>query len=142
VEKHLNSLNGTTQGKSAFGELVPNRGNSLIDIKYMSGPAGFVPDKIFYDPDASATDRCPGAPTGWAASPRHVFLFHEVSHAYINYIKGLGTHADRECMATGLGKYFTDISYNENKLRCELGEPIRPCYDGVCTNFSVPKCGA
>jgi len=141
VEGHLNTLNGTAQGKGVFGDLETKKGKGEIGIEYLSGVVGFLPDKIRYDPGASAPkDHCP-TPTGWEASPITVFLFHEVSHAYIYYVKSLGTHSERECMAVGLGKYFTDITYNENKLRCELKLPIRPCYDGVCTKFPPPTCG-
>jgi hypothetical protein len=141
VEGQLNTLNGTAQGKGVFGDLETKKGKGEIGIEYLSGVVGFLPDKIRYDPGASAPkDHCP-TPTGWEASPIHVFLFHEVSHAYIYYVKNLGTDPDRECMAAGLGKYFTDIAYNENKLRCELKLPIRPCYDGMCTKFPPPTCG-
>jgi hypothetical protein len=71
-----------------------------------------------------------------------VGLFHELVHAYLYYVAGKGTHAEKECMATGLGPYFASVAFNENRLRCELGLPLRPCYDETCDKYSAPSaCG-
>ena len=140
VKSDLDKIYATSQGKGVVDEVIKDRGNSLIDLRYMSGSAGWTGTYIHYDPAHTRKDDCP-SPTGWETSPRHVFLFHEVVHTHLYYVQGKGTDPDRECMVTGLGKYFTQMPYNENRLRCELKLPIRPCYGKECTSFPPPSCG-
>ena len=88
-------------------------------------------------------NRCPsrGDPN-WNQVPGYVGLLHELVHTYLHFVMSAGQHADRECMATGLGPYFASMPYSENRLRCELGLPVRPCYDDHCDQFSAPQCQA
>lgn len=142
VRNDLNTLNGTAQGSGVLGAIAANREpwyRSLIRIQ--SGPCGFLPGSIYYNPSScGVSNTCGTGSGGWTSVPNYVYLFHEVVHAYLYYIAGRGTHPERECMATGLGSYYTSISYNENQLRCELGLSVRPCYDSYCRGFSPPVC--
>ena len=140
VRNDLNTLNGTSQGRSLLSAITSNRSpfyRSLIRIQ--SGACGFIGNIYYNASGCGVPDNC-GGTSNWTSVPNYVYLFHEIVHAYLYYIANRGTHRDRECMATGLGSYFTSIPYNENRLRCELGFPIRPCYDGECTRFPSPTC--
>jgi uncharacterized protein DUF4157/lysine-specific metallo-endopeptidase family protein len=156
IARWLHSLNGTGQGNALFQALETNRGDQgeRIGIEphrfcHVRRERGLIlpgPDIIYFnvwgclDPTA---DMCPGegeAPL-WMAVPRYINLFHECVHVYLNQA-GRRTDPQRECMATGLGNYFTSIPYNENRLRCELGLPVRPCYNGDCPELGPPTCSA
>ncbi len=143
VASELTTLNGTSQGSGALSAIAAHRApwyRSLIRINER-GYCGFLPVAIYYDASGcSVTHSCPGTGSAWQRVPNHVYLFHEIAHVYEYLIGGRGTHRDRECMVTGLGSYFTTIPYNENRLRCELGLPVRPCYNGYCTAHPPPTC--
>lgn len=143
VRQELNTLNGTTQGRKILTAISKDREpwyRSLIRIKE-SGVCGFLPTYILYNSSGCRVSQsCTGADSEWQSVPNYVYLFHEIVHVYEYLIGGRGTHRDRECMVTGLGRYFTSIPYNENKLRCELGLPVRPCYNGECSSFPSPTC--
>jgi hypothetical protein len=88
------------------------------------------------------TRNCGGTGPDWSSVVNFVYLYHELVHLYMYHIEGRrNSNPLLECMATGLGPYFRR-RHNENKLRCELGLPVRPCYDlAACTRFPAPVCG-
>jgi hypothetical protein len=145
VRSDLNTLNGTTQGSSLLGVIAAHRApwyRSLIKIESsgacgLTGTAGYIQ---FNASGCSVADKCTGSSTDWTSVPNYIWLFHEIVHAYMFHVTGQGTHPNRECMVTGLGRYFSTMPYSENRLRCELGLPVRPCYDGECSSFAPPSC--
>ncbi len=144
VRGHLNQLNATTAGRAVLQEITEYTRpfyRSYIPIGPLSA-CGFLPNSgISYNAGGcNVRNSCRGPNTQWNSVPNYVYLYHEVAHAYLYYIADKGTDPERECMVTGLGDYFTTIPHNENRLRCELGLPVRPCYDGVCT-LPAPTCG-
>lgn len=145
VVSELTTLNGTSQGRGALSAIETNREpwyRSLIRINERSY-CGFLPVYISYNATGcNVRHRCRGAGSAWQGAPNYVYLFHEIAHVYEYLIGNRGTHRDRECMVTGLGNYFNTIPYNENKLRCELGLPVRPCYNGFCTAHAAPACSS
>lgn len=145
IRDDLNTLNGTSQGSALLGAIAAHRApwyRSLIRIESSSacGLSGTSGNILFNASGCGVTDRCPGSSSDWASVPNYVYLFHEIVHAYLYHVTGQGTNPDRECMVTGLGRYFVSMPYNENRLRCELGLPVRPCYDGECSRYSAPSC--
>jgi hypothetical protein len=145
IRDDLNTLNGTTQGSALLRIIAAHREpwyRSLIRIESSSacGLSGASGNISFNASGCGMTDRCPGSATNWTSAPNYVYLFHEIVHAYLYHVTGQGTNPDRECMVTGLGRYFSSMPYNENRLRCELGLPVRPCYDGECRGFPPPSC--
>jgi hypothetical protein len=145
IRDDLNTLNRTSQGSGLLMEIAAHRAHwyrSLIRIESSSacGLSGTSGNILFAASGCNIPDRCPGSSSDWASAPNYIYLFHEIVHAYLYHIRGEGTNPDRECMVTGLGRYFTSMPYSENRLRCELGLPVRPCYDGECRSFSPPSC--
>ena len=79
---------------------------------------GFTGGVITYNPTSCfSNNACSSGDPNWNKVPSYVGLFHELVHAYILYVLNQGTHDDRECMATGLGPYYTQMPFNENRLR-------------------------
>lgn len=155
VARWLHLLNGTSQGSALFQEIENNRGRRIrIEPRAYCGFSGNMRNFIGFNAWGCvnpSTDRCPGDPAGlppaWMNVPRYINLFHECVHIYLQ-LTGRGSHPQRECMVTGLGNYFSAIPYNENRLRCELGYPVRPCYfdarSGLdyCPGLNPPACSA
>ena len=144
VRADLNRLNGTSAGAAVLQEISEYAKpfyRSYIRISPL-GACGFLPDSgIYYVAGGcNVPNNCSGARSDWNSVANFVYLYHEIVHAYLYHIAGKGTHPQRECMVTGLGDYFRTIPHNENRLRCELGLPVRPCYDGQCT-LPAPTCG-
>ena len=140
VRADLNSINATSLGNRLLSWVTANRSGLFtprLPIIPLSA-AGYLPTKIYYTTPYVLRDRC--ASGSWRNVPSYVYLFHEVVHFWLDEHKGYGSHPQRECMATGLGSYFTSLNYNENKFRCELGLPIRPCYGTECLELSSPNC--
>ncbi|MFT5821029.1 MAG: outer membrane protein OmpA-like peptidoglycan-associated protein [Crocinitomix sp.] len=142
VRADLNLLNATTLGRRILDWQTYSRSswyNNYVRISETSVSPGFIPYFIHYNPGWTPRNDCRGSSL-WTAVPTYVYLFHEIVHLWLYESEGLGTHDERECMATGLGTYFNSLDYNENKLRCELGLPIRPCYGNVCPQHVAPTC--
>ena len=136
VRADLNRINATSIGSSLLSWVTTSRSgffSSLVPIRF--GSPGYIPGRIYYNPSFIMSDTCA---TGARSAPNYVYLFHEIVHLWLDEFKGYSTHLNRECMATGLGSYFTSLNYNENKLRCELGLHLRPCYGSECSSFRVP----
>ena len=147
VKEHLYEIFKTNQGMGVLVELNFNRMKTLTPNMPIveSQACSFVNwpllDELRYNPaNCVSTNDCQNGKEDWVSVPNWVYLFHELAHAYLYYIMGKGYDSERECMATGLGKYFDEIPYNENKLRCELGLPIRPCYGYECNAYEAPVC--
>jgi hypothetical protein len=145
VRADLGRIDSTSTGHRLLQEIEANR----------SGPftfrIGIRPDAncwfsdyfggIYYNAaDCGVANDCPGHPgPDWAANiPNYVYLYHEIAHAYIHHV--LGVRGRNECRATGLGIFATYIPYNENRLRCELNLPVRPCYPPDCRGYAAPTC--
>jgi hypothetical protein len=138
MRAQLNQLNGTAQGYSLIARLSLSRLSIPVEE---SSACGYLNHKLSYN----ATDSCVSGNAcsgdgAWLNVPHYIYLHHELVHIYLNEILGRSTHEERECMATGLGRYATEMRWNENRLRCELGLPVRPCYDGQCTHLPAPTC--
>jgi hypothetical protein len=150
IREMLDFLNGTVQGGALLKEITANRSGMLTQYLRIE-PHRFcaffprtwpAPDSLYFNTSSCSISSCPDGSSAWSSVPQYVYLFHEIVHAYLYYIAGKGTDLDKECMTTGLGSYFTSIAYNENRLRCELGLPVRPCYGGECRRFPAPTCPA
>jgi hypothetical protein len=148
VRSDLNLLNGTTQGRALISTLARYYGGNWLHttLRIREGRGcglDVVPANpaVDFNPGGCVTQDCPiRTDRRWLRVPNAVYLHHELVHVYIYNIRGEGTHRDRECMATGLGRYATQMPYNENRLRCELGLPVRPCYGGECAGHDPPTC--
>lgn len=145
VRNDLNTLNQTSQGSGilswASSQAEGIFGYSPLTIEDGSAIA-YLPlgrERIEYHRSYEIRDSC-SRNTIWRTVPSYVYLFHEIVHYWLDEFKGYGSHVEKECMATGLGNYFASMNYNENKLRCELGLPIRPCYGIECQDFRAPEC--
>jgi len=143
VREDLEKLNSIPMGSELLKLIEENRSpwykNRIRIESYKK--CGFLGGYVLYNTSSCAPDnRCRKGDSTWPSVDNYVYLFHEIVHAYLYYIAGKGSHSENECMATGLGHYFTSIPYNENKLRCYLGLPVRPCYDSECTSLSPPTC--
>jgi hypothetical protein len=140
VKIDLDSLNEGGQGKGLLGEFISK--NWWIGIK--EGQHSFQRGEILYKPGDTVPQDCISmsipnwTSEKWPNVPSWIYLFHEFVHAYDYKTGNSGTASTSECRAVGLGKYCcsTKYKYNENKLRCERGELIRPCY-----NLAAQPCG-
>jgi uncharacterized protein DUF4157/NleD-like pathogen effector protein (putative zinc metallopeptidase) len=147
VRADLNSINATKTGAAMLSTITTNREpwyRSRIRIQSasvcgMTGSSGTI---LYNATSCSVPDACRSGGPAWTRVPNLVYLYHEIVHAYLYHVASKGSHADRECMVTGLGGYFASMPSSENQLRCELGLPVRPCYDGQCTAFPAPTCPA
>lgn len=144
VRADLDRLNSTSTGSRLLREIETNRSGLLSPLITIdsSGACGYLPrGRIFYNATGcNVRNTCRTHGRDWTAVPNYIYLYHEIVHAYLEYIASRETHPERECMTTGLGRYAAEMPYNENRLRCELGLPVRPCYDGECREFAAPTC--
>ncbi len=151
VRADLNKLNATQQGRGVLAAISQKKDHwysGRIDIR-AAGDCGFTSGLIEYNRAACPVDvKCEkddgtNKQEKWKNVPNYVWLFHEIVHAYLHYVMGKAIEdPDFECMTVGLGEYFHKIPYNENRLRCELGYPVRPCYGPTkCLGMEPPACG-
>jgi len=151
----LRTLQSTAQGKNLFQEIENRRGWRRVRIAphrvCHAGGRRSIGFNLSGCVD-TVRDRCSGEapnPPWMSRAPRSLYLFRECALIYLSQ-RGLGRYPESECRATGVGHYFNSIAYNENRLRCELGIPVRPCfgsYQGgrfvdVCHGMRGPTCPA
>jgi Domain of unknown function (DUF4157)/Domain of unknown function (DUF4347)/Effector protein len=143
IRGELNRLKRTAAGAALLQEISDYTRpllTSRIPIE-PSSACGFLPPGIrFAAGGCNLRNDCPGSTSNWHEVPNMVYLYHEIVHAYVYYVAEKGTNPERECMVTGLGPYFRTMPHSENKLRCELGLPVRPCYGAEC-RLPAPTCG-
>jgi len=132
VRNDLNALNRTGYG----GRLLRQMSQIGKEIQIEAGSScDFLPTmsaepRIFFrQGGCRVSTHCQNSDNSWLNAPSHVYLYHEIVHAN-DYIAGRGYDAEKECRATGLGEYALGVPHNENRLRCELSLPVRPCYAG------------
>jgi hypothetical protein len=145
VRADLGRIDATSTGHRLLQEIEANRSGRFTPrlgirrgatCRFSSLYGG-----IYYNTaDCGVVNDCPQHPgPDWAANiPNYVYLYHEIAHAYIHHV--LGVRGRSECRATGLGIFATYVPYNENRLRCELNRPVRPCYPSECDGYAAPTC--
>ena len=150
-EREVNSDLGQLRGATAQNLLSTLRSSwgKTVEINRVQGVCGtrMVNDivLVFYNPS-----RCPIAPRDdvWdgPSVPKAIYLAHELIHA-LHHIED--THDSsrpvEEWQTVGLGRYAT-LSTTENRIRCEMGLPLRTFYYADdqqryrLQGFNPPRC--
>jgi hypothetical protein len=129
VREHLNRIYARDIGKQLLSSLE----DTYIKIHKTTGGCAAQPAPngyfVFYNTRCPISVSCKKGDPNWRDVPNYVYLFHEFVHVYLFTLgyKDLRLH---ECLATGLGFYFEPFGIrlpNENRFRCDLGLPPRPC---------------
>jgi hypothetical protein len=131
INSDLNTLrNQSSTARELIQYFNNNRWRDTVVIEPASGGCGTIKVHNIYI--SYNCQRCPISPSdsSWENSsvPNAIYLAHELIHAY-NRIQSdqLPPEPTREWMTVGLGRH-SGLEYTENRIRCEMGLPLRTFY--------------